>query len=145
MAAGQGSAVCRASGSGKVWAGADGGITCEVDRDFLEHVRREACQQPELPWDDWISRRIVESRPCPRRDRVSYCLQSARGWSPGLNEPVKRAERMRQVVNRADAECQGIAERSGSRQFPNPRIVLSTVEGATNARSGGINSPISDG
>ena len=31
---------------------ADGGITYEVDPDFLEHVRREACQKPELPWDD---------------------------------------------------------------------------------------------
>jgi len=32
--------------------GADGGITYEVDPDFLEHVRREGCRQPELPWDD---------------------------------------------------------------------------------------------
>jgi len=29
---------------------ADGGITYEVDLDFLEHVRREVCEQPELPW-----------------------------------------------------------------------------------------------
>ncbi len=28
----------------------DGGITCEVDPDFLEHARREECEQPELPW-----------------------------------------------------------------------------------------------
>jgi len=30
---------------------ADGGITYEVDPDFLEHVRREAREEPELPWD----------------------------------------------------------------------------------------------
>jgi len=32
----------------------DGGITCEVDPGFLEHVRREAfsSEQPELRWDD---------------------------------------------------------------------------------------------
>ena len=29
---------------------ADGGITYEVDPDFLEHARREACEQPEPPW-----------------------------------------------------------------------------------------------
>jgi len=27
-------------------------ITYEVDPDFLEHARREACERPELPWDD---------------------------------------------------------------------------------------------
>jgi len=26
-------------------------LTCEADPDFLEHARREACDQPELPWD----------------------------------------------------------------------------------------------
>ena len=26
-------------------------ITYEADPDFLEHVRREVCAQPELPWD----------------------------------------------------------------------------------------------
>jgi len=30
----------------------DGGITYKVDPDFLQHSRREACEQPELPWDD---------------------------------------------------------------------------------------------
>jgi len=32
----------------------DGGITYEVDPDFLEHARREvlSSKQPELPWDD---------------------------------------------------------------------------------------------
>jgi len=29
---------------------ADGGITDAVDPDFLEHVRRKACEQSELPW-----------------------------------------------------------------------------------------------
>jgi len=27
------------------------GITYEVDPDFLEHARHEACEQLELPWD----------------------------------------------------------------------------------------------
>ncbi len=27
------------------------GITHEVDPDFLEHLRREAIEQPELPWE----------------------------------------------------------------------------------------------
>ncbi len=27
-------------------------LTYEVDPDVLEHARREACEQPELPWDD---------------------------------------------------------------------------------------------
>jgi hypothetical protein len=31
---------------------ADGGFTYEVDPDFLEHAHREACEQPELLWDD---------------------------------------------------------------------------------------------
>ena len=33
---------------------ADGGITYEVDPDFLEHASREvfSSEQPELPWDD---------------------------------------------------------------------------------------------
>jgi len=26
-------------------------LTCEVEPDFLEYVRREACEQGELPWD----------------------------------------------------------------------------------------------
>ncbi len=29
----------------------DPGFTCEADPDFLEHVRREESDQPELPWD----------------------------------------------------------------------------------------------
>jgi len=28
------------------------GRTCEVDPDFLEHLRLERQEQPELPWDD---------------------------------------------------------------------------------------------
>jgi len=32
--------------------GADGGITYEVDPDFLEHIHREACEQGQLLWDD---------------------------------------------------------------------------------------------
>ena len=28
------------------------GIIYEVDPDFLEHACPEACEQPELPWDD---------------------------------------------------------------------------------------------
>ncbi len=27
------------------------GITHEVDPEFLEHLRREAIEQPELPWE----------------------------------------------------------------------------------------------
>ena len=33
-------------------SGISTGVTCEVDPDFVEHVRREASQEPELPWDD---------------------------------------------------------------------------------------------
>ncbi len=29
----------------------DPGITHEIDPDFLEHLRREANEQPELPWE----------------------------------------------------------------------------------------------
>jgi len=29
----------------------DDGYTREVDPDFLEHVRREQIDQPELPWE----------------------------------------------------------------------------------------------
>jgi hypothetical protein len=29
----------------------DPGVTHEVDPDFLEHLRREAMDQPELPWE----------------------------------------------------------------------------------------------
>ena len=29
----------------------DPGFTHEVDPDFLEHLRREAIEQPELPWE----------------------------------------------------------------------------------------------
>ena len=27
------------------------GVAYEVDLNFLEHARHEACEQPELPWD----------------------------------------------------------------------------------------------
>jgi len=45
---------------------------------------------------------------------VSYCLQSAQGWSLGLNKSAKRAERMHQMVDRADTERQVSIERSPS-------------------------------
>jgi len=59
---------------------------------------------------------------------------------------------MRQVVNRADAERQASAERSGSPQTPHPRLVLSQIlsrvegspaEGAPDARTRGIKFPVS--
>jgi hypothetical protein len=40
-----------ASPVGSVKPASDSGMTHEVDPDFLEHLRREAMDQPELPWE----------------------------------------------------------------------------------------------
>ena len=72
----------------------------------------------------------------PGSGATLYCTESTRRRSPGFNEPAKRAKQMRQVINRADAECQASVERSPSPQTPHPR--------ATDAPSRGIKFPISD-
>ena len=41
----------KAAPPGSHAADPDSGRTCEVDTDFLEHVRREELDQPQLPWD----------------------------------------------------------------------------------------------
>ncbi len=53
----------------------------------------------------------------------------------GLHEREKRTKRMRQVVDKADAERQATAERSPSPQTPHPR--------ANQAITRGIRFPIS--